>query len=160
MKIILFNPFHIGDQYFVKEFIRDIVKNNPAHKFHIACRKFYSLYSDIDGLEVIQRPNDKNTHIESTDIDLTKRYYIHNDTLYINGGLIINTGTSESPSIKNMCTITLECMNKYYSDNIEGANSLGIEPKLVFKQLNYEESLPVIFTGLKFSDLPAQLNHL
>jgi hypothetical protein len=48
-------------------------------------------------------------------------------------------------------------MNKYYSDNIHGANSLGIEPKLVFNNLSYEESLPVIFTGLKFGDLPIEV---
>ena len=157
MKVILFNPFHIGDLYFTKEFIRAIVKNNPAYKFYMACAQFYSLYSDIDNLEVLQRPNDKDLHIESNDIDLTKRYYIKDDTLYINGSLIINGGTTESPSKKFTCTLTLDCMNKYYNDNIQGANSLGIEPKLVFNNLSHEESLPVIFAGLKFSDLPQEI---
>jgi hypothetical protein len=104
MKIIFFNTYHIGDLYFTKEFIRAIVKNNPAHSFHMACSQFYSLYSDIDNLEVLKQHNDKNAPTESSDIDITKRYYIKGDTLYINGALIINSGTAESPS-KKICVL-------------------------------------------------------
>jgi hypothetical protein len=154
MKVIFFNTFHIGDLYFTKEFIRAIVKNNPAHKFYMACRQFYGLYSDIDTLEVLPRPTDKDARTESSDIDMTKQYYMKDGAFYINTSLVINNGTVDNPLIKYMCTITLECLNKYFNDNIDGANTLGIEPKLVFNHLSHEESLPVIFAGLKFSELP------
>jgi hypothetical protein len=160
MKIILFNTFHNGDIYFTKEFIRSIVKNNPAHKFSIACRHFYILFSDIENLEVLARPNDIDFNIKSEDIDLTKQYYIYHGTLYINVSTLLNMGTKEALSAKTFCLINLECLNKYFKDNIDGANTLDVQPKLVFNNLKPEEFLPIIFSGMKLSDLPSEVQSI
>lgn len=157
MKVIFFNTFHNGDLFFTKEYIRTIVNNNPAHKFFIICRQFYSLYSDIENLEVLKRPNDIDGNIKSTDIDLTKKYYIKDDTLYINAMTAINNGTVENPSIKFTCFINKECMNNWFTDAINGANTLAVEPKLIFKNLDKEEIVPTILTGLKFNDLDSRI---
>jgi len=157
MKVILFNTFHNGDIYFTKEFIRTIVKSNPEHKFHIVCRQFYSLFSDIENLEVLERPHNVDYNTNSEDIDMTKQYYMYNETLYINASTLLNVGTAESKSGKTFCLINLDCLNKYFKDNIDGANTLEIHPKLVFNTLKPEEFLPTIFTGMKLSDLPLEV---
>lgn len=157
MKIIFFNTFHNGDLFFTKEYIRSIVNNNPEHKFFVICRQFYSIYSDIENLEVLERPNDIDGHIKSADIDLTKKYYIKDDALYINAMTAINNGTAEKPSIKYTCFIAKECMNQWFTDIINGANTLAVEPKLIFKNLSKEEFIPTILTRLKFNDLHSRI---
>lgn len=159
MKIIFFNTFHNGDLLFTKEAIRNIVNNNSSHTFYIACRQFYSLYSDIDKLHVLKRPDDVDGHIKSTDIDLTKKYYIKDGTLYLNASIAINNGTLEAPSIKFICNSFLkkECINEWFTDIINGANRLAVEPKLIFKELNKEEFAPTVLAGFNFKDLPSQL---
>ena len=157
MKVILFNTFHNGDIYFTKEFIRTIVKSNPEHKFHIVCRQFYSLFSDIENLEVLERPNDVDYNIKSEDIDMTKQYYIFNEALYINVSTLLNIGTAEVKTGKVFCLINLDCLNKYFKDNIDGANTLDIQPKLVFNNLKPEEFLPTIFAGMELSHLPLEV---
>lgn len=159
MKIIFFNTFHNGDLLFTKESIRNIVNNNSTHTFYIACRQFYSLYSDIDKLQVLKRPDDVDGNIKSTDIDLTKKYYIKDGTLYLNASVAINNGTLEVPSIKFVCNSFLkkECINNWFTDIINGANTLGVEPKLIFKELNKEEFIPTVLAGFNFKDLPSEL---
>lgn len=159
MKIILFNTYHNGDLLFTKEFIRTIVNNNPGHAFSISCRQFYSLYTDIDKLEVLQRPNNIDVHTTSPDIDLTKKYYIRDGTLYLNASAAMNMGTLEAPSIKFLCNslYSVDCLNKWFSEIINGANTLDVEPKLVFNNLTKEEFLPSVFAGFNFKDLPPQL---
>jgi hypothetical protein len=159
MKVIFFNTYHNGDLLFTKEFIRTIVNNNSAHKFYIWCRQFYSLYGDIDKLEVLERPDDTDVKTKSPEIDLTKKYYIRDETLYLNAIAALNMGTLEAPTIKFLCNslYSLDCLNKWFSDIINGANTLDIEPKLVFNNLTKEQFLPSVFAGLKLKDLPEQI---
>lgn len=157
MRIIFFNTLHNGDLFFTKEFIRAIVKNNTAHKFYIACRQFYSLYSDIENLEVLERPGDIDFNIKSKDIDMTKQYYIKDGALYINASLAINNGTIEHPHKKYYCNIKLECINKYFSDIIKGVNILEVEPKLKYSDLGSYDFIPNVLDGMKFDDLPPQI---
>ena len=156
MKIILFNTFHNGDIFFTKEFIRAIVNNNPEHNFSIACRQFYSLFSDIKDLEISERPTDFDANIKSEDIDLTKEYYIKDNILYIFSVPVINVGTREQPSMRWECNVTLECFNKYFTNVITNINSNleEVKPKLIFNSLNKTDFLPSIFNNIKFGDLP------
>jgi len=157
MRIIFFNTLHNGDLFFTKEFIRAIVKNNTAHKFYIACRQFYSLYSDIENLEVLERPDDIDFNIKSNDIDMTKQYYIKDGALYINASLASNNGTIENPQKKYYCNINLECINKYFSDIIKGVNTLEVEPKLKYSDISSYDFIPTVLDAVKFDDLPPQI---
>ena len=162
MKIIFFNTLPNGDLFFTKEFIRTIVNANPNHTFAIACRHFYSLYSDIENLEVLERPNDINFQITSKDIDMSKRYYIREGSLYINVSLAANNGTVEHPQIQYYCNYniefpSLECLNKYFSDTIQGANTLDIEPKITYTNISQYDSIPNVLNAMRLDDIPVEV---
>ena len=143
MKIIFFNTFHNGDLFFSKEHIRAIVKANPEHSFYTACRQFYSLFSDIENLTVLERPNNVDYDIKSDNIDSTKEYYMREGTFYINSGKASPNGI-------------LSC-NKFFSDAINGGNTLGIEPKLKFTELTPAEAVPTVLNGIHFEELPPEI---
>jgi hypothetical protein len=156
MKIILFNTLHNGDLFFFKEFIRAIVNNNPAHKFSMVCKQFYSLYNDIPNLEVIKRPDiiDFNTST-AADIDYSKKYYMKNDTLYINTSFALKEPDKAQVYICH--ALMNECANNEFESIINGVNTLNIEPKLVFKKLTPIEYTPSVLDGMKIENLPPEI---
>ena len=162
MRIVLFNTLPNGDLFFTKEFIRTIVNANPTHTFAIACTHFYSLYSDIENLEVLERPNDIGFQITSKDIDMSKGYYIREGSLYINVSLASNNGTIEHPQVHYYCNYniefpSLECLNKYFSDMIQGANTLEVEPKITYTNISQYDSIPTVLNGMRLDDIPIEV---
>jgi hypothetical protein len=156
MKIILFNTLHNGDQLFTKEFVRAIVDSNPAHKFFILCRQFYSLYDDIKNLEVIKRPDIKDFNTSSAkEIDYTKSYYMKDDTLYINTSLALKE--ADKPQVYICHALMNECANKEFEKIIKDINTLNIEPKLIFNKLTPIEYTPSVFNDMKIEDLPPEI---
>jgi hypothetical protein len=154
MKIVLFNTHHNGDQFFTKEFVRTIVNSNPQHKFYMLSRQFFSLYSDIDNLEIIERPNDIG--FDAISVDISKKYYIKDDTIYINAGLGLKT---ESGNKWSCMYHMVDCMNNWFNEIINEINTLQIEPKLIFNRLIKDNILPAasIFKNIKFYELPKQV---
>ena len=143
MKIILFNTLHNGDLFFTKEYVRAIVNANPEHSFSIACRHFYSLFSDIEKLTVLERPNNVDFDIKSDNINTEKTCYMREGTLYINSSKAIFTG--------------IVGYNRYFSDTINEANALGVEPKLKFTELSPAEAVPTVLNGIQFDELPPEI---
>lgn len=156
MKIILFNTLHNGDQFFFKEFVRAIVNNNPAHKFFMICRQFYSLYNDVPKLELIKRPDIINFNTSTAeDVDYSKKYYIKGDTLYINASFALKE--PDKFQVYTCPVPIIECANNELESIINGVNTLNIEPKLVFKKLTVIEYTPSVMDGMKIEDLPSEI---
>ena len=156
MKIILFNTLHNGDQLFFKEFVRAIVNNNPAHKFSMVCRQFYSLYNDVPNLEVIKRPDIINFNTSTAeDVDYSKKYYIKGGTLYINASLALKE--PDKFQVYTCHALMNECANNEFESIINGVNTLNIEPKLVFKKLTPIEYTPSVLDGMKIDNLPPEI---
>jgi len=156
MKITLFNTLHNGDQLFLKEFVRAFVDKNPAHKFSMVCRQFYTLYNDIKNLEVIKRPDIKNFDTSTAEeIDYSKKYYMKGDTLYINVSLALK---EPDKGAQYVCHALMnECANKEFETIINDVNTLNIEPKLVFNKLTPIEYTPSVLEGMKIDDLPPEI---
>ena len=136
-----------GDLFIMKEYIRRIVDNNPDHRFSIACRTLYALFSDMN-IEVLKRPHNINFNIKSDNINISKKYYRKGDTLYINvGGAIITAeGRHDYAGLGDS--------NKWFSEMIQEVNSKeNIEPKLIFRPLDKKEHLPSIFNNRNFNSL-------
>jgi len=158
MKIILFNTLRNGDLFFTKEFIRAIVNKNPAHKFSMLCRQFFSLYDDIKNLEVIKRPDIADFDTKPEDIDYHKEYYIKDYTLYINVSVSVK---KEGGHIHTHCHAALnDCMNDHFERIIKEANALEFKPKLVFDKLTPVEYTPAVLDNMKMSDIPVEVRSI
>jgi len=79
MKIILYNNYHNGDQYFSQPIVRAIRKYNPDLEIDVAVRMYGFLFSDIDNINVIDITSEDKTY------DPCKSYHlVDENTMMIN----------------------------------------------------------------------------